>query len=74
MSICDIGYFEEYLNEFQQYYCTIGDLDNTNLVNLLHRKLPALWNMAIAESMAERPLHRFTVGEVAERIRELLRK
>ena len=41
LSICDMGYFEEYLNEFQQYYCTIGELDDTNLVNLLHRKLHA---------------------------------
>jgi len=74
LSICDIGYFEEYLNEFQQYYCTIGELDDTNLVELLHRKLPEPWNVVVAKSMAKHPLERFTVGGVAERIRELLRK
>ena len=73
LSISDIGYFEEYLNEFQHYYYTIGELDDANLVNLLHRKLPEPWNIAVAENMPKRPLGRFTVGGVAERVRELLR-
>lgn len=73
MSICDMGYFKEFLNEFQEYYCTIEEQDDPNLVNLFHMKLHEPWNIVIVKSIAERPLVRFTVGEVTERIRELLR-
>lgn len=61
------GYFEEFLNEFQQYYCAIGELEGPNLVNLLDMKLPKSWNIAMAESIVERPLQRFSVGGVMAR-------
>ncbi|PRQ24906.1 hypothetical protein RchiOBHm_Chr6g0277631 [Rosa chinensis] len=67
-------YFEEYLNEFQEYYCTIGELENTDLVNLLHRKLPEPWRTAVRESIAEKPIERFSVGGIADRIRQLLKE
>ncbi|MDD0160952.1 hypothetical protein PSY24_23525, partial [Shigella flexneri] len=60
LKICDMRYFEEYLNEFQEYYCTIGELENTDLVNLLHRKLPKPWRTAVRESIAEKPIERFS--------------
>lgn len=49
---CDI--LEEFLNEFQQYYFTIGELDDPNLVHLIHRKLLEPCNIAIAESIYQK--------------------
>ena len=74
LKICNIKFFEEYLNEFQDYYCTIGDLDNQDLIYLLFRKLPEPWRTVVKESIEFKPLDRLTVGAVAERIREIMRE
>ncbi|KAL6189333.1 hypothetical protein ACLB2K_040722 [Fragaria x ananassa] len=74
LSICNMRYFEEYTNEFQNYYCTIGDIENNDLIRTYYRKLPEPWNDAVAQSLEENPLQYFTVGGIAERVRDLLRK
>ncbi|XP_050379767.1 uncharacterized protein LOC126797133 [Argentina anserina] len=56
LSICNMRYFEEYTNEFQNYYCKIGDIDNEDLVRTYYRKLPEPWNDAVAQSIEENPL------------------
>ena len=40
LKIYQMKYFEEYVNEFQEYYCTIGEFENEDLVLFLYRKLP----------------------------------
>ncbi|KAL6218811.1 hypothetical protein ACLB2K_012020 [Fragaria x ananassa] len=67
-------YFEEYTNEFQNYYCTIGDIENNDLIKTYYRKLPEPWNDAVAQSLEENPFQYFTVGGIVERVRDLLRK
>ncbi|KAL6138579.1 hypothetical protein ACLB2K_063860 [Fragaria x ananassa] len=74
LSICNMRYFEEYTNEFQNYYCTIGDIESNDLIRTYYRKLPEPWNDAVAQSLEENPLQYFTVGGIAERVRDLLRK
>ncbi|KAL6194135.1 hypothetical protein ACLB2K_035219 [Fragaria x ananassa] len=39
LSICNMRYFEEYTNEFQNYYCTIRDIENDDLIRTYYRKL-----------------------------------
>ena len=65
-------YFEEYVNEFQEYYCTIGEFENEDLVLLLYRKLPEPWRTTVKEDIELRPLERFSVGGCVERIRSLM--
>ncbi|KAL6194743.1 hypothetical protein ACLB2K_035819 [Fragaria x ananassa] len=67
LSICNMRYFEEYTNEFQTYYCTIGDIENNDLIRTYYRKLPEPWNDAVSQSLEENPLQYFTVGGIAER-------
>ncbi|KAL6183815.1 hypothetical protein ACLB2K_045225 [Fragaria x ananassa] len=74
LSICNMRYFEEYTNEFQNYYCTIGDIENNDLIRTYYRKLSEPWNDAVAQSLEENPFQYFTVGGIAEIVRDLLRK
>nr|XP_011459701.1 PREDICTED: uncharacterized protein LOC101311728 [Fragaria vesca subsp. vesca] len=67
-------YFEEYTNEFQNYYYTIGDIENDDLIRTYYRKLPEPWNDTVAQSLEENPLQYFTERGIAERVRDLLRK
>ncbi|KAL6227979.1 hypothetical protein ACLB2K_001933 [Fragaria x ananassa] len=54
--ICNMAYFEEYLNKFQDYYCIIGDMENIDLIYLLYKKLPEPWRTAVKESIDVKPL------------------
>ncbi|KAL6203855.1 hypothetical protein ACLB2K_027554 [Fragaria x ananassa] len=74
LSICNMKYFEEYTNEFQNYFCTIGDIENEDLIITYYKKLSEPRNDAVAQSLKENPLQYFTVGGIAERVRDLLRK
>ncbi|KAL6193480.1 hypothetical protein ACLB2K_034564 [Fragaria x ananassa] len=74
LSFCNMRYFEEYTNEFQNYYCTIGDIENDDLIRTYYRKLPKPWNDAVAQSLEENPFQYFIVGGITERVRDLLRK
>ncbi|XP_050384515.1 uncharacterized protein LOC126801096 [Argentina anserina] len=74
LSICNMRYFEEYTNEFQNYYCTIRDIDNEDLVRTYYEKLQEPWNDVVAQSIEENPLSFFTVGGIAEKVRDLLRR
>ncbi|KAL6144083.1 hypothetical protein ACLB2K_054778 [Fragaria x ananassa] len=58
LSICNMRYFEEYTNEFQNYFCTIGDIENDDLIRTYYRKLPEPWNDAVTQSLEENPFQR----------------
>ncbi|KAL6204212.1 hypothetical protein ACLB2K_021480 [Fragaria x ananassa] len=55
LSICNMRYFEEYTNEFQNYFCTIGDIENDDLIRTYYKKLSEPWNDAVAQSLEENP-------------------
>ena len=64
LKICKMKYFEEYVNEFQEYYCTTGETDNEDLIYLLYRKLPEPWRTAVEESIEQKPLSGYQSEDV----------
>lgn len=74
LGICDMKYFEEYFNEYQKYYCCIGELDNTAYINAFSLKFPEPWRSAVDRSLVENSLEIYTLGSLAERVREVMRE